>query len=63
MEKSIPSAVYYNVHVYLIVEAEKLQSLAIEKDEELTQLNLKLTNLDKVVATAVRLSDYVRPIS
>ena len=41
-------------HVCLLVEVEKLQSLVIEKDEELAQLNLKLTNLNNVVTTEVK---------
>ena len=41
-------------HVCLLVEVEKLQSLVIEKDEELAQLNLKLTNLNKVVTADVK---------
>ena len=42
------------VYICLPVEVEKLQSLVIEKDEELIQLNLKLTNLDKVFVTEVK---------
>ena len=41
-------------HVCLLVEVEKLQNLVIEKDEDLAQLNLKLKNLNKVVATEVK---------
>ena len=42
------------IHACLLVEVEKLQSLVIEKTEELSQLNLKLTNPDKVVTTEVK---------
>ena len=42
------------IHICLLVEVDKLQSLVIEKDEELTQLNLKLANLDEVVSTEVK---------
>ena len=38
----------------LLVEVKKLQSLVIEKTEKLSQLNLKLTNPDKVVTTEVK---------
>ena len=41
-------------HVCLLVEVEKLQNLVIEKDEDLAQLNLKLTNLNKVVTADVK---------
>ena len=41
-------------HVCLLVEVEKLQNLVIEKDEDLAQLNLKLTNPDKVVTADVK---------